>query len=430
MMKVLVISHNPLCTYNGMGKTLASLLSSFRKEELCQIYIYPSFPDVDLCNSYFRITDKEILRSLSVRAQPGAELDKAIISPEQPPFETERDETVYRNVRNKTAIRQIGRDLIWKLSPWYSARLQAWLERESPSCILVAPGPACFLYDLALRIAEDRRIPIASYICDEYYFVQPRKDAAGKLHQKWLDSRMERLMARTSALVVISEELRTAYQQAFSVPAHVLMTGKTITSAVQNRAQKGAESLSYFGNIRCGRSQSLAEIGAQLYELNREKGTCYRLHVYTKENDRQIMEPLARLESVLIHDFVQGEAFTEAFFDAELLVHVESFREEMIDRVRHSVSTKVADSLASGIPLLAYGPAGISSMEHLRRNGCAFVCTEPKELKSVLLKAMTDVEARRQIVEKAFAAAEEFHDARKNSRELYQILSQIGGEQK
>ncbi len=430
MIKVLVISHNPLCTYNGMGKTLASLLSSFRIEELCQIYIYPSFPDVDLCTSYFRITDKEVLRSLYSRSQPGAELDKGIINPDQPPFETARDEAVYRNARNKTAIRQIGRDLIWKFSTWYGARLHAWLERESPSCILVAPGPACFLYDFAMRIAEDRGIPIASYICDEYYFVQPRKDAAEKLHQKWLGSRMEKLMARTSALVVISEELRTAYQQRFHVPTHVLMTGKSMDDPAGNMADKPASFLSYFGNIRCGRYLSLARIGEELDQLNRESGKQFKLHVYTKENDQSILDCLSGFDSIVLHDFVQGEAFTKAFFSSELLVHVESFQDEMVDRVKHSVSTKVADSLASGIPLLAFGPAGISSMEHLRRNGCAFVCTEPEELRNVLIQAMSDTQARERIVERAFETAERFHNEEKNSRELYQILSQIGGEQR
>ena len=47
-----------------MGKTLSSLFSSFEKEELCQLYIYPSVPDLDYCNSFFRITDKDVVKSI------------------------------------------------------------------------------------------------------------------------------------------------------------------------------------------------------------------------------------------------------------------------------------------------------------------------------------------------------------------------------
>lgn len=41
-MKVLLLSHNPVTTYNNMGKTFLSLFSAFRPEELCQLYLYPA----------------------------------------------------------------------------------------------------------------------------------------------------------------------------------------------------------------------------------------------------------------------------------------------------------------------------------------------------------------------------------------------------
>ena len=62
-MKVLLISHNPITTYQSMGKTFLSLFTEFKKEELCQLYIYPTLPDVVVCNSYYRITDRNVLQS-------------------------------------------------------------------------------------------------------------------------------------------------------------------------------------------------------------------------------------------------------------------------------------------------------------------------------------------------------------------------------
>ena len=57
-MKALIISHNPITTHGSMGKTMLTLFSAFKKEELCQLYIYPSLPDIDFCNAYFRVTDR------------------------------------------------------------------------------------------------------------------------------------------------------------------------------------------------------------------------------------------------------------------------------------------------------------------------------------------------------------------------------------
>ena len=50
---------------------------------------------------------------------------------------------------------------------------------------------------------------------------------------------------------------------------------------------------------------------------------------------------------------------------------MEAFDKENRDRVRYSVSTKIIESLASGRPLLAYGPEDVASMAYLRRNDCA-----------------------------------------------------------
>ena len=62
-MKVLIISHNPITTYQNMGKTLLSLFCEFDKSELCQLYCYPTIPDISVCESYYRVTDRDILNS-------------------------------------------------------------------------------------------------------------------------------------------------------------------------------------------------------------------------------------------------------------------------------------------------------------------------------------------------------------------------------
>lgn len=424
MMKVLIISHNPLCTYNAMGKTLASLFSRFSREELCQLYIYPSYPDMDLCSSYFRVTDKEVLHSIGHSASPGCEVDKSLIRCDQNAFADQKDETLYRSVKNKSPLRRLGRDSIWRLGRWYGPALRSWLDREAPSCIFVAPGPAKFLYDLALRISAERRIPIAVYLCDEFYFVQRSKKLTGRLQQHLLRQKMEQLLDRSSLLVTISQELKEAYSAWPSLPIRVLMTGSTLSQASASMTPK-AKSISYFGNVRSNRYRSLAEIGQCLDKINKKAGSDYRLRVYTAEHDPEILAALKKQNSIELHEFLRGEAFEEALLQSELLVHVEAFDEQSVDRVKNSISTKIADGLACGVPLLAYGPEGIASIEHLRRNDCAFVCTDPGSLEEIVLKAMTDPESRALRLQNARKTAERFHDAAQNSLALHKMLEQL-----
>ncbi len=51
-----------------------------------------------------------------------------------------------------------------------------WLKTEKPDCILAAPGGAKFLYDIASKNSKDLKIPVFSYLCDEFYFLHKAKN--------------------------------------------------------------------------------------------------------------------------------------------------------------------------------------------------------------------------------------------------------------
>ena len=193
-MKVLIISHLPMATQNNMGKTFLSLFSQFDKSELCQLYIYPSYPDVDRCSSYYRVTDKDILSSLIKFKKAGKEVALEYINETQGLYENAEDEALYRNKKNKSAIRRLIRDAMWQVANWYNKNLKLWLEKEKPTCIFVAPGAAMFVYNFALKISKKLDIPIVTYICDEYYFVNTPSSSLEKFRLKLLKDRIEKLI--------------------------------------------------------------------------------------------------------------------------------------------------------------------------------------------------------------------------------------------
>lgn len=422
-MKVLIVSHLPVATQNNMGKTFLSLFSQFDRQELCQLYIYPAIPDVDRCAGYYRVTDKEILRSLLTLKHPGGELDRSLIQSNQGLYEDPEDEGFYRNTKNKSPVRRMLRDGMWAMSRWYSKELTGWLDREKPTCIFLAPGPAKFIYDVALKIARKRQIPIITYVCDEYYFVERPKGLLARQRLMGLQKKIRQTLSHSSHLVVICDELNREYASHFGIAATTLMTGTAYPIAAAPQPVE-PESISYFGNIRCNRYHSLAQIGQALDKINATRGASYRLKIYTSEKDSTILSHFDNIRSVELCGFVTGEAFDREFSKAELLIHTEAFDEASIDAVRHSVSTKIADSLASGKPLLAYGPAEVASMGHLLRNGCALTATSPAELEAMLLTAFTDAAARNQAVEQALAVAKRCHDSTETGLRLHSIIEQ------
>lgn len=419
-MKILIISHNPISTTTNMGKTMDSLFKAFKQKEMVQLYCYPSFPDVDRCDSYFRVTDVDIVKSFLPPFEfKSSEVNKKDIQAGAKLLESDKYNKVYRA---KQEYKRFFRDLIWKVACWYDEKMEEWVKKVKPDFIFAVVGNACFLYDIIFKISDKFSIPIVAYICDDYYFIKKKDDFFGRLRYFFVQKKIEQLMKKVKKVVFISEELKNEYENHFGINGDVIMTGSRAVKIQQKEEDK--KILTYMGNIRCNRYISIAETGRIIDEINRENGTDYQLHVYSPEKDESILETLKSAKSVKFKGFVSGEEFNRTFSQAELLFHTEAFDEENKDMVKHSVSTKIADSLARGIPLVAYGPEEISSMQHLIRNECAYIATSKEQLKEVLLKAFRG-EDDEQIVKNALETAEKYHNSEKNSRRLREIFSNI-----
>lgn len=428
-MKVLIISHNPITTYGAMGKTLYSLFSYFKKEELCQLYIYPTIPDISVCSSYYRITDKDILASYRTFKVRGREImDCEIQNTKSILFEDEKDEKLYRNRKNKKPVRMLARDVMWKFSGWYNRELREWIKMQNPTHIMVAPGTAEFLYDIALKLSTEFHLPVVTYICDDYYFVKSSDTILGRVKQRLLKKKIEKLMNHTTKLVMICKELEEHYSRHFGVSAITIMTGSSYPIAEKGKRIETPCSITYMGNVRCNRFYMLADIGRVLERMNEEDGSNFTLNIYTGEKNQDILENFKEIPSIKLHDFVSGSEFEKVFHSSELLLHTEAFDHTSIDLVKHSVSTKIADSLGSGICLFAYGPSEVSSMKHLLRNQCAITATSPDELPDALRTAFYDAGVREATIEKELMTAKKYHDSKVVGKYLYDVIEEINCE--
>ena len=220
---MLLISHNPFSTYQSMGKTFVSLFAEFEKAQLCQLYIYPSFPNVDAVNSCYRITDREAIKAIVPRSCVGQEVTVRQYKGDM--IESKSDSKFYAKSSNNQPLKRLIRDAMWKLSHWYSKKLRNWLDKEAPTCIFLAPGYAKFIYDIALKISKERNIPIITYICDDYYFLEKPKSFQGRIQLKLLQKKTRQTFKNTSRLVTISEEIKKQYNEEFGVKSDVIMTG-------------------------------------------------------------------------------------------------------------------------------------------------------------------------------------------------------------
>lgn len=424
--KVLIISHNPITTYHAMGKTFLSLFSSFSEDELCQLYIYPTIPDIKKCSSYFRITDKDILKSYFKFKVQSKEIDqKEIIESNNSMFEISSDEKFYKNPKNKKSSINLVRDLMWKFSRWFNKDIKNWLDREMPTCIFIAPGKSKFIYDIAIKISKHLNIPIVTYVCDEYYFVEKPKALLDKIQIKALQRTIEKLMNKTSHIITICNPLKELYSKKFKIPATTVMTGSNlgISEGVQTKGSR--TTLIYMGNIRYNRFLSLKEIGQAVDVFNEKYNADVKLDIYSPEKNEEILSHFDNIKAINLKGFVTGEEFIKTFNSADILLHTEAFDKLNIDLVKNSVSTKIAESLASGICLMAYGPEDVASMRHLIDNNCAICATNKDYLEKALYDIYFNDEKVSEVTQNALLVAKKYHNTETNSKIVCEIMENI-----
>lgn len=422
-MKVLLVSHNPISTSNNMGKTFLSLFSAFQVKELCQFYVHPSLPDVKKCDSYYRITDNNVLKGLMKFSVNGTAISNEVISENK----TVKNLDTVRTASRKTPARYLVRDFVWKISNWYTKKLRNWVSTQNPEIIFLAPGYAKFIYDIALKISKEFDLPIVVYICDDYFFVQNGGSFLKRIQVRQLKCKIAKLMGHTSEIISICDEIKDNYEHKFNVPCTTIMTGSSFKAEdsfkyyVEEKHDKNA--FVYLGNVRCNRYKSLIEIGQALGNINSKNKTDYKLKIYTSENDEKILSQLKSVLTIELCGYVSGDEFLQTLCSAEVLVHTESFDDDMVDLVKNSISTKIADSLASGRKFLAYGPENIASVKYLKSNGAAYVATKSAELEEMLLKAIT--ENGSDIIAKAKECALKNHDSKKTSQLLHERIENL-----
>lgn len=423
-MKVLIISHNPITTYQSMGKTFLSLFSEFLHEELCQLYVYPTLPDIDICNSYYKITDRNIFKSYFRFGKVNSrEITSEQIDTTKHDFCENKKEENFLNTK-KTPLKTLCRDAMWKFSRWNNRFLNQWLMREKPTCIFLAPGEAKFIYDVALTISKAYSLPIITYICDEFYFIDGVKECLDRPRLTLLKKKIRQLMNKTSCIVSISDEIMNLYSEEFNVPSVTIMTGASIPVAENPNVGNSLRGITYLGNIAYDRTSSILDIGRALDEINLRNGSNVKLFLYTRSMSETIQNELKKVKSIEYCGYVTGAEFNRILQSADALLHIESFGETFTEKVKNSISTKIADSLASGNPLVAYAPKGIASMNYLISTKAALTITDKDQLIEKLEKFVLESELRVKIARSGLIAAKKNHIAKSNSVKLHEICKE------
>jgi glycosyltransferase involved in cell wall biosynthesis len=422
--RVLVISHNVFSTTGNMGKTLSAFFAGWDSDKLAQIYFHSEVPNSAICKNYYRITDFDLLNNIFIRREVGDVLSKNDIIENCANTRTDNGikSDIYEFGRKRKPYMYCGRNLLWRLGKWHTPRLNEWINQFDPQLIFFAAGDYAFSFEIALFLAESRNIPIVVYFCDDYYLIKRTSLSLLYWINRYLfNKKFAEIVGKSAAYFTISDQMNKAYSDAFNKQGHVMMTPSNLINISTDRVLFPFK-ISYIGNLGSYRWKPLIQIGRVLKNID-YKGQPLHIDVYSSEKRYEVLKHLNEENGIQFKGFLNSNQVINKIYESTLLLHVEDIDNKINkEKVKYSVSTKIADSLASGTCLFAYGPAGVASIEYLKQNNAACVVTDKNKLEETLRELINNADLRQSYIKKALQLANERHNPEKNIRRFEEII--------
>lgn len=419
----------------GVGTYLGRLFSGWPTERLATVCDSRERPDWRRCRRHYQAGSLEFRLRAPFRwlgpdiysgpVNPPAAGQERSTAPRPP---ASRPGRAARELRR--AVRRLlgGGEILYRIGP--SPQLLSWVREFRPQLLYAH----CSTLDNLLFLRGIERalgLPLALHCMDDF---------PGSLYRDGWVSRLvrRRYLAEFAALVQsatlriaicreMAEEYERRYRQPFSwLPMPVELQAYRGIARTQWAAPRTFR-LRYGGRVGWAIGESLTDLAAAVQSLRRE-GQDLVFDIATFQGDEvpaacrdadgvavQIPGPLAEVP------LLQAQA--------DVLVICYDFDPASVRRARYSMPSKLADCMASGTPLLVYGPAGLPVVEYARREGWGEVVDrrDPAALRAAVRELMTSAALRERRGRIALRLAAKRHDARAVSGRLMELLNKAAG---
>lgn len=354
--RLLIISNNVLSNTRNNGKTIYSYIDSINKENVAQLYFNGEYPSIG-GYKYFQITDKDIIKGIVSPKKRGRAINDYR---EEPVVKAEGNISFHRG-----ELARFARELLW-LGKWKSADLLKWLDAYSPTAIFFVGGDCLFSYDICKYIAKRYNAKVSLYITDDY--IMPRKNDSfiGRLRKKKIKKRISDCLEFSQSFFTVSDIMRREYKNVFGRDSSVIVNLSEPLKCIDSRKENDVYTMMYAGSLYYGRDEMLGELSRAIQRYNSKNENKAILNVYTnsvpddKTRERFVIDGASAYCGSLNKDELKRELNR-----SDILVFVESFDEDLMEKTKYSLSTKVPEYLSVGKPVLAIGPSGIGSMDYL-----------------------------------------------------------------
>jgi glycosyltransferase involved in cell wall biosynthesis len=410
--KILVISHNCFSKVSNNGKTLESIFKYFPKAKLAQVFFSQNeSPDFEFCDTYFKITDSNVLESLiKGYADCGIELSpkEEVAQFQNQQFKSKSN--LFRLAKSMSDYMVLFRDFLWSFNSWKSKSFLDWTTKVCPDIVFYVGGNYGFSHAVAQFTAKKMQAPLVCYFTDDYLIFPKNKNILDWIQRRRMKQFYTLTVDLSSLCFAIGDSMAKEYTNYFGKVFYPIMNSIEKQEYVPYIGNQDLK-LTYIGGLHLDRWRMLIRLANFL--------TNGAIHVYSIERPSDEILLKFKNHNILYKGAVRGQDLIKTILESDVLLHVESDDVYNSTLTKLSVSTKIPEYLMSGRLVVGFGPEDVASMKILSDNSIGIVLSSRSQdsvLKNKLETICTNFEMRKQIGLKGYKFAVENFDNEKTAK--------------
>ena len=383
--KVLSISLSTWRKDSGIH-TQTDLFKYYDPDRIAQIYTKSDLPNTSVCNSFFRISENEVIKSVYKRHPVGKRVQNGAEADESEARAIEAEKNLYAKANKKKSwFMTLAREAVWLLGNWKTKDLDKFIEEEAPDVYFVPIYPTVYMGRIQLHILKKYPRPYVCYLADDNYTYKVcGKNVFAYIHRFFLRKVVKKLATNCTEMFTITKTEAEETDACFGTKSIVLTKGIDFEGREYlDKPVSTPIKMVYTGNLLIGRAVSLVEISKAMANINKdEEKVVFDIYSTTVPDEKT----LSYLNANGCHfkGRVPKSEVDAIQADADIVVFAESLEKRHRMDARLSFSTKLTDYFKNGKCIFAIGDKDIAPIIYLRENDCAVIANEYSEIEERL----------------------------------------------
>jgi hypothetical protein len=401
--RVLVVTSNNFNSVTGGGITLTNLFKGWPSEGIANVHEDSTPEDPLVCRNFYRLSDQEIRWSWPFSPlQPKGKVTEGLAS------------AGHNGVSAQSLSRLLLGDGVPRTAT-ITESLRRWVDAFQPQLIYSFLGSMAQLR-LTRALMEHTRARLAIHVMDDWPEVIYRRGMLGPIFRRTVLKEFHEVLRVSSLRLGICEEMCSEYQQRYGYPFRPFHNALDMdawkTSARRQWSSGNPFVVCYAGSILPeGQKESLRDV-CRAVEGLAASGSSIRMEIHAPEPQAAFL----RQENFSAVDFSPPPAsdrIISILSTADLLVLPFNFDSSSARYLRFSMPTKIPAYMASGSPVLVYGPSNIAPVRYAKKFGWGFVLDEQgtAPVTFAIRHLMSDEPTRQSFGRRAQTTAGQRHDA-------------------